>query len=94
MAEYLEREARLLGALAIGFALLTLALAVGPLRRGDVSAWRIMWVFPFGLGLVAAVFLVEGGGFLGGFYLTLAALAGLGLWLAPTRHIQSIPTGT
>lgn len=87
VAEYLEREARLLGALAVGFALLALALAVGPLRRGDVSVWRIMWLFPFGLGLVAAVFLVEGGGFLGGFYLSLAALAGLGLWLAPARQV-------
>lgn len=94
VAEYLEREARLLGALAVGFALLALALAVGPLRRGDVSVWRIMWLFPFGLGLVAAVFLVEGGGFLGGFYLSLAALAGLGLWLARARQVQPVSKGT
>ena len=92
VAEYLEREARLLGALAVGFALLALALAVGPLRRGDVSVWRIMWVFPFGLALVAAVFLVEGGGFLGAFYLSLAVLAGVGLWLTRARQAQPVPT--
>lgn len=94
VAEYLEREARLLGALALGFALLALALAIGPLRRGDRSVWRIMWVFPFGLGLVAAVFLVEGGGFLGGFYLVLTALAGLGLWLSGPDPARSVPEAT
>lgn len=89
VADYLEREARLLGALALGFALLTLALAVGPLRRADRSAWRIMWVFPVSLGLVAAVFLVEGGGFLAGFYMVLALAAGLGLWLARPGLVPS-----
>lgn len=89
VAEYLEREARLLGALAVGFALLALALAVGPLRRGEASAWRVMWLFPLSLGLIAAVFLVEGGGFLGAFYLALSVLAALGLWLGRPVPAQS-----
>lgn len=92
VAEYLEREARLLGALAVGFALLALALAVGPLRRGEASAWRVMWLFPLSLGLIAAVFLVEGGGFLGAFYLALSVMAALGLWLGRPVPAQSAQT--
>jgi hypothetical protein len=80
-AQYLEREARLLGAIAVGFGLLVLALAAGPLRRGEVPAWKVMWVLPLSLGLIAAVFLSADGGFLGGVYLVLLILAGLGLWL-------------
>lgn len=40
-----------------------------------------MWVFPLTLGLITAVFLAADGGFLGGVYLVLLVLAGLGLWL-------------
>lgn len=82
VANYLEREARLLGAIAVGFALLSLAVALGPLRQGNVATWKAMWVFPLGVALVAAVFLAAGGGFLGAFYGALAALAALGMWMS------------
>jgi hypothetical protein len=68
-ASYLTREARVLAVGFAGFSLLAGVQALGPLRRGDTSAGRTLWLFPVTLFGVAVVFLSSGGGTLGGTYL-------------------------
>jgi len=92
VAGYLEREARLLGAIALGFGALVAILAVGPLRRGDVEVWRALWVFPLVLALTAGVFITAGAQSLAGIYLVAAIVAGVALALVPRRASSSLPS--
>lgn len=76
------------GAVAmIGFAGLALGMSAGPLRQGDPSTWRVMWVFPAALALIAV--LMDDGAFTI-YSLVLAAVAGLGLvWSRPVASPPS-----
>lgn len=82
VADYLAREARAVAVAAIGFAALALGLAAGPLRQGEASAWRVLWIFPAALTLIAVVFLLSGGVIIGVMYLVLVGLTVLGLLLS------------
>lgn len=92
VADYLEREARVVAAAAIGFAALALGLAAGPLRRGEASAWRVLWIFTAALALIAMVFLLSGGVTIGVMYVVFVGLTVLGLLLArPYVRTDSSP---
>lgn len=74
-ADYLMREARLLG---WSFAVLggvATAIAATLLRRGDHAAWAIVWFLPIAYAGSAAVFYGSGGVGLGTFYATAAVAA-------------------
>ena len=79
VADYLNREARLLAAATLGFGLFAAGLAATLLRQGNRTAWALLWVFPGVLGLIAVVFFANGAGALGGFYVTAAAVAVIGM---------------
>lgn len=67
-ADYLEREARLLG---VAFAVLggvAAALAVTFLKTGSRTAWTIAWFIPIAFAGTAAVFYSADASVLGGFY--------------------------
>lgn len=82
-----EPENRAGAAAMIGLAGLALGMSAGPLRRGDPSTWRVMWVFPAALAFIAVF--VEDGAFTI-FSLVLAAVAGLGLvWSRPSASSRS-----
>jgi hypothetical protein len=83
VAGYLEREARLLGAITVGFGLLAAGLAGTLLRGGNRTAWALEWILPATLGLTAAVFLASGATTLGWFYVVATAVAAIGVGLAP-----------
>lgn len=92
VADYLEREARAVAVAGIGFAALGLGLAAGPLRRGEASAWRVLWIFTAALALIAVVFLGSGGVTIGVMYLVFVILTVLGLLLArPSVSTDSAP---
>lgn len=82
VAEYLEREARLLGVTALAMGALAAGLAGTLVRRGDRSAWRLLWLLPAATGLYALVFLTAGAAALGGFYVAITALAVGAIWVA------------
>lgn len=77
-----EPENRVMAAAIIGVAAIALGVSVGPLRRGEPNAWKVMWLFPAFLTLMAAFIAVAGDGTFGVVYLVFAAVAGIGLWLA------------
>ena len=82
VAEYLEREARLLGATAIAMGALAAGLAGTLVRRGDRSAWLLLWLLPAATALYALVFLTGGAAALGGFYVAITVLAVGATWVA------------
>lgn len=82
VAEYLEREGRIVAAVSLGLGLLTAGLAVGPLRRGDRGAWLLLWFFAGSLGLIAVVFFASDAAALGWYYVVLTAVTVVGLWLS------------
>lgn len=82
VASYLEREARLLGSITVGFGLLAAGLAGTLLRRGDRTARALEWIFPATLGLAAVVFLASGAAALGSFYVAATVIAAVGVGLA------------
>lgn len=86
MAEYLEREARLLATAMIGLGLMTAVLAAGRLRRGDLGTWRILWIFPLVLAMITIVFFASDAPTLGWYYLVLTLVAAAGLWMAAPRR--------
>lgn len=89
VASYLEREARLLGAVTVGFGLVTAALASSLLRAGNRTSWSIAWILAATLALTAVVFFASGASALGSFYVGAAALAAVGIGLSP----RSSPSG-
>lgn len=87
-----EPENRTGAAAEIGLAALALGMAAGPVRHGETSTWRVMWVFPAALALIALF--VDDGTF-ATLSLVLAALAGLGLvWSRPPASPKSTETVT
>jgi len=93
-AAYLEREARLIAALSLGFGALCAVLAIGPLRRGDRAAWWILWLLPADLALITVVFFASAATALGLYYAVVAVVAAVGLVLAlPVGQRPSDQTG-
>ncbi len=82
VADYLVREARLLGAITIGFGLLVAGLAATLLRRGNRTAALVLWIFPVTLLLAAAVFFASGAAALGGYYAGATVIAAVGVGLS------------
>jgi hypothetical protein len=87
VASYLEREARLLGSITLGFGLFAAGLAGTLLRSGNKTAWALEWILPATFGLAAAVFFASGAAALGSSYVVVAVLAAIGVGFAP----RSIP---
>lgn len=87
-----EPENRTEAAAMIGFAALALGVSAGPLRHGEPSTWKVMWVFPAALALIAislddATFAIVS--------FVFAAVAGLGLvWSRPVVLARSAETET
>lgn len=85
-----DREDRVMAAAVIGLAGLALGVSAGPLRKGEPSTWKIMWIFPAALALIAIfldVFQIT--------YFVLAAVAGLGLfWSRPVVPARTAETVT
>lgn len=88
VADYLEREARLLGAVTLGFGLFAAGLAFSSRRGSDGAVTSLLWIFPVVLGLTAVVFFAGGAAGLGGFYLVAAILAAAGV--AGTRRSRRV----
>ena len=82
VAEYLEREARLLAVGFLGLSLLAAAVAWRRFQGDDRSAIRPLWLFPLTLLGAGVVFISGDGSALGSTYLVAAAVAALGLALA------------
>jgi uncharacterized membrane protein HdeD (DUF308 family) len=82
-ASYLEREARLLASITLGFGLLVAGLAGTLLRGGNRTAWALAWILPATLGLAAVVFLASGAATLGWSYVVATAVAAIGVGFAP-----------
>lgn len=82
IADYLEREARILASVTIGLGVLTAGLAAGPLRRGDRTAWLLLWAFILAIALITIVFFVSGAAALGSVYLVVAVVTAIALLLA------------
>jgi len=85
-----DREDRVMAAAIIGLAVLALGVSAGPLRQSEPSTWKIMWIFPAALALVAV--------FLDAFqitYFVLAAVAGFGVfWSRPVASPRSAESVT
>lgn len=91
VANYLEREGRIVAAVSLGFGVMTLALAAGPLRRGERGAWRILWIFVGGLALITVVFYLDDAPALGSYYLLLSASAAIALVLStPSARTRGV----
>jgi uncharacterized membrane protein HdeD (DUF308 family) len=83
-ADYLVREAQLLG---VSFAVLggiAAALAWTMLRRGNRTAWTITWFIPIAFTATAAVFFGSDAAVLGSFY-AVAAVFGIAIVWAGRR---------
>lgn len=89
-----EPENRVMAAAIVGVAAIALAVSAGPLRRGEPTVWKFMWLFPIFLALMAVFIAVTGDGTFGIVYLVFAALAGLGLWLSRPNPARSVPEAT
>jgi peptidoglycan/LPS O-acetylase OafA/YrhL len=81
-AEYLAREARILGIGYMGFALFALAIIWSRLRRGDPWAAKVLWILPVLLALTALVFLVGDGSSLAVLYGAMAVVVAVPLLAA------------
>ncbi|HSM02733.1 MAG TPA: hypothetical protein VK960_09900 [Acidimicrobiia bacterium] len=86
VAEYLEREARLLGVTAIAMGGFAAGLAGTLVRRGDRTAWWLLWLLPAALALYSIVFLASGSILLGVFYVVIAGLAIGATWVAKPQE--------
>jgi hypothetical protein len=82
VADYLEREARLLGVASIAIGALVAGLAWTLVRRGDRSAWVLLWLLPAATTLFALVFLTGDATALGGFYVAITVVAVAATWVA------------
>ena len=80
VAEYLEREARLLGVSFAGLGVAGLAVALQLLRTGNRAGWTIAWFIPLVLVAAAIVFYTGDGAALGTFYGVIAFLAAAVVW--------------
>ena len=68
VADYLVREARLLGVAFTVLGIVAVAVAWSLLRKGSRTGWRIAWFVPVVFAGSAAVFYSADAGLLGGFY--------------------------
>lgn len=82
VAGYLEREARLLASVTLGFGLFAAGLGSTLVRRGNRTALALEWIFPAVLALTAIVFLASDAAALGTVYLAVAAIAAAAVWFA------------
>ncbi len=82
VADYLMREARLLGVITIGFGSLVAVLAATLLRQGNRTAALVLWIFPATLLVTAVTFFVSDAAALGGFYAAAAVLAAIAVGLS------------
>ena len=82
VASYLEREGRLLGATAFGLGALAAGLAGTLVRKGDRTAWWLLWFLPVSLVFYALVFVASGAALLAVFYLVVTAIAAAATWFA------------
>lgn len=87
VADYLRREARLLGAVTLGFGLFAAGLSLGSRQRPDRTLSRLLWIFPAVLGLIGIVFLVSDAAGLGSFYVVVAIIAAIGVALS-LRYLE------
>lgn len=85
VADYLEREARLLGVTAIAMGGFAAGLAGTLVRRGNRTAWRLLWLLPAAMALYSLVFLIHGAALLGGFYIAITVIAVAATWVARPR---------
>lgn len=85
-----EPENRDFGAAIIGLGALALGMSAGPLRHGEPSTWKVMWIFPAALVLIGVVlndatFQIV--------FIVFAAVAGFGLfWSRPAISARSAET--
>ena len=85
-----EPENRVSAVAMIVVGAIALGVSAGPIRRGEPGAWRVMWLFPIFLALMAVIIAVDGDGTFGVVFTVFAALAGLGLWLSRPGPAQSV----
>ena len=90
-ADYLAREARLLGSAWLGFALFSAGIAGTYFRNGDRVGSRLMWIFPTVLVLVGLVFMVYDDMQLGVMYTAVGVLAAVGVLSGSGRRVEAIP---
>jgi hypothetical protein len=88
VAEYLEREARVLAVTSIAFGLLVAGVAGLLLRRRQRIGWTLSWLFPGWMALVAIVFFAADATGLGAFY-TVAAALGAGALVAAMPTVRN-----
>lgn len=86
VADYLRREARLLGAVTFGFGLFAAGLAFAARRGSDRTVLSLLWIFPAVLGVTAVVFFASDAAGLGGFYLVAAILAAAAVALSARNY--------
>lgn len=82
IADYLEREARVLAVTSIAFGLLAAGVAYGLLRKRDRIGWTLSWLFAGWLGLVSIVFFAASAAGLGSFYAIAAVVAGAAIFVS------------
>jgi len=82
VAGYLEREARLLASVIIGFGLLVAGVVSTLVRTGNRTAWILSWIFPATLTLIAVVFFASDAAALGSYYAVATVVAAVGVGLA------------
>ncbi len=85
VADYLEREARLLGVAFAALGAVGVAVALGLLRKGVPQGWAIAWYIPAVLAGAAIVFFAGDGAALGSFYAVVAVIAGGVIWVGHRR---------
>lgn len=82
LAIWVEGQARLCGSMALGVGVFAAALAATYVRRRDLTGWRLIWIFPGLLALMAVVFALSSAAPQAGFYGALAVLAVISTQLA------------
>lgn len=89
-----DREDRVMAAAVIGLAGLALGMSAGPLRQGEPSTRKVMWIFPSALVFIA-IFMSTDDATFGIIYFVFAAVAGLGLfWSRPVVPARTAETVT
>jgi hypothetical protein len=89
-----EPENRVMAAAVIGLAAFALGVSAGPLRQGEPSTWKVMWIFPSALVFIA-IFMSTDDATFGIIYFVFAAVAGLGLfWSRPVVPARTAETVT